>query len=347
MADRRDPDAAAPKLAAHHRKRRKIQTNQRLVTPMTTINDINDLVRILRENPDWADAVRGVLLSKDLLDLPETAARMARLTAETAEGTQRALQMLEELTRHSASQGGTLARLDGAHYQNHVALHGFGPLATRLDLSRIRLIHNSQADQGASLRAHLQELGIDPDQPDAHSLAPADLVYTATCSEPGGLYPVRGLAHRRRRRLHQGPQPVQDSHQAHRKAHPGHRHRNRPGRERHNPGPGQRPDRGKRGGLRPGVPGLNHDQSVKHSKAPGKRPLASTTQNRPGVQRSQRLRLTTSKNDTHLAPYLAGFHRIPSPVAAVKDRLDLPLPDSLIEDRRLGLADGIKTGLTP
>ena len=64
---------------------------------MTTINDINDLVRILRENPDWADAVRGVLLSKDLLDLPETAARMAPLAAETAEGAQKALQMLEEL----------------------------------------------------------------------------------------------------------------------------------------------------------------------------------------------------------------------------------------------------------
>ena len=151
---------------------------------MTTINDINDLVRILRENPDWADALRGVLLSKDLLDLPETAARMARPTAETAEGTQKALQMLEELTRRSASQGGSFTRLDGAHYQNHVALHGFGPLATRLDLSRIRLIHNSQADQGAALRAHLQDLGINPDQPDAHSLAPADLVYTASCRDP-------------------------------------------------------------------------------------------------------------------------------------------------------------------
>ena len=129
---------------------------------MTTINDINDLVRILRENPDWADAVRGVLLSKDLLDLPETAARMARLTAETAEGTQKALQMLEELPRLSASQGGSLTRLDGAHYQNHVALHGFGPLTTRIDLSRIRLLHNSQAYQGAALRAHLAGAGHQP-----------------------------------------------------------------------------------------------------------------------------------------------------------------------------------------
>ena len=29
----------------------------------------------------------------------------------------------------------------------------------------------------------MQELGINPDQPDAHSLAPADLVYTATCRD--------------------------------------------------------------------------------------------------------------------------------------------------------------------
>ena len=64
-----------------------------------------------------------------------------------------------------------------------MALHGFGPLATRLDLSRIRLLHNSQADQGTALRAHLQDLGINPDQPDAHSLALVDLVYTATCRD--------------------------------------------------------------------------------------------------------------------------------------------------------------------
>ena len=34
---------------------------------MTTINDISDLIRILRDDPAWADAVRSVLLSQELL----------------------------------------------------------------------------------------------------------------------------------------------------------------------------------------------------------------------------------------------------------------------------------------
>ena len=47
---------------------------------MTTINDIGDLVRILREQPEWAEALRGVLLSRELLELPEEFANFVKLT---------------------------------------------------------------------------------------------------------------------------------------------------------------------------------------------------------------------------------------------------------------------------
>ena len=49
---------------------------------METINSIEDLMRILREKPEWAEAVRNVLLTKALLELPDT---MAQFTRETAE----------------------------------------------------------------------------------------------------------------------------------------------------------------------------------------------------------------------------------------------------------------------
>ena len=45
---------------------------------MTTINNIADLVRILREQPEWADAVRSILLSQELLDLPERFAKFVQ-----------------------------------------------------------------------------------------------------------------------------------------------------------------------------------------------------------------------------------------------------------------------------
>ena len=37
---------------------------------MTTINNISDLVRILREHPDWAVTLRSILLTEDLPELP-------------------------------------------------------------------------------------------------------------------------------------------------------------------------------------------------------------------------------------------------------------------------------------
>ena len=41
-----------------------------MATTSSAIADIADFVRIINEDPEWADAVRGVLLGQDLLDLP-------------------------------------------------------------------------------------------------------------------------------------------------------------------------------------------------------------------------------------------------------------------------------------
>ena len=40
-------------------------------TPMTTINTMEDLARILQEQPTWAEALRALLLTRELLELPE------------------------------------------------------------------------------------------------------------------------------------------------------------------------------------------------------------------------------------------------------------------------------------
>ncbi len=47
---------------------------------MTTINDIGDLIRVLREQPEWADTLRSVLLSQELLNLPERFAQFVEAT---------------------------------------------------------------------------------------------------------------------------------------------------------------------------------------------------------------------------------------------------------------------------
>ena len=49
---------------------------------MTTINDIADLLRIIKEQPEWAEAVRGALLSEEVLSLPERFNEFVQLTRE-------------------------------------------------------------------------------------------------------------------------------------------------------------------------------------------------------------------------------------------------------------------------
>ena len=45
-----------------------------------TVHDIADIVRIIREQPEWADTIRSILLSRELLELPQ---RFAEYTEAT------------------------------------------------------------------------------------------------------------------------------------------------------------------------------------------------------------------------------------------------------------------------
>ena len=62
---------------------------------MTTINDVSDLVRILRDQPEWAETIRGVLLSRELLDLPDRFARFVDLTDRNFQAVNSRLDRLE------------------------------------------------------------------------------------------------------------------------------------------------------------------------------------------------------------------------------------------------------------
>ena len=60
---------------------------------MTTINTIEDLARILKEQPTWAEALRVLILSEDLLDLPS---RFDRFIEEQREANKELRQFNEE-----------------------------------------------------------------------------------------------------------------------------------------------------------------------------------------------------------------------------------------------------------
>lgn len=47
---------------------------------MTTINTIEDLIRLLDENPEWVEALRARLLTRELVEMPQTLARFIETT---------------------------------------------------------------------------------------------------------------------------------------------------------------------------------------------------------------------------------------------------------------------------
>ncbi len=75
-----------------------------------TINNIGDLARILREQPEWADTIRGLLLGEELLNLPAQLAEFVQVSQENnrqvreelAQQRQLLGQHNAQLTQHSA-----------------------------------------------------------------------------------------------------------------------------------------------------------------------------------------------------------------------------------------------------
>lgn len=102
---------------------------------MTTINDISDLVQVLRERPDWLAAVRSLVLGDELLDLPQQLARLAESTEENfrlmqeqmdrfAESTEENFRLVREQSRLVQEQlnrlEGRAGNFDGNLYERRV-----------------------------------------------------------------------------------------------------------------------------------------------------------------------------------------------------------------------------------
>ena len=63
---------------------------------MTTINTIEDLARILRDQPTWAEALRALLLTQELLDLPGRFDRFVEAQREFNQAQQKANEAQQE-----------------------------------------------------------------------------------------------------------------------------------------------------------------------------------------------------------------------------------------------------------
>ncbi len=77
---------------------------------MTTINDISDLARILQERPEWLSTIRGLVLTEEVLRLPETMASLTKTVDELARQTAEQFRIVNErLGRLETDVGGLKA----------------------------------------------------------------------------------------------------------------------------------------------------------------------------------------------------------------------------------------------
>ena len=155
---------------------------------MTTVNDFTDILRIIREQPEWGDALRSALLSQKLLELPERFAEFgetankrfaalegdvaelkagqARLESDVAElktGQARLEASVSQLQGDVSQLQGDVSQLQGAvsqlqgdvgnmrgtNYETRLGKNIDSILGQRLDLRGTRLIKGSLAGNNA------------------------------------------------------------------------------------------------------------------------------------------------------------------------------------------------------
>ena len=161
---------------------------------MHTIDTIADLVRVLKEEPEWAEALRNQLLSQELLELPARFQAFVRVTEENnrlmrerldrvesdirdlkagqAETNQRLGQLtgevdqltgqVNQLTGEVNQMRGQIGNLVGADLERKVHAN-VSHFARRLKLRKIRILQSQFIDDNKELHdrlAHAEDQGI-------------------------------------------------------------------------------------------------------------------------------------------------------------------------------------------
>ena len=134
---------------------------------MTTIRDIADFVRIINEQPEWNDTIRGILLGRELLELPQRFAEFVRVTEENNRLVAERLGQLDsnvaqlqtdmsglqtdmsdmkdwraETTQRLDRIEGRLGNLEGAEAERRVHSDIVNIASRRLGLTRARIIQS-------------------------------------------------------------------------------------------------------------------------------------------------------------------------------------------------------------
>ncbi len=152
----------------------------------TTIHTIEDLIRILDDHPEWADALRARLLTQELIELPERftqfVAEMNKFVAETKRFIEAMNRRFDALETKAASIQDDVGTLKGAHARS-VAIREASLIAEDMDLQRTK---NLTIDDLSALVVSANTSGIPTNE--LRSFRRADLIMEAIDSNGATCY---------------------------------------------------------------------------------------------------------------------------------------------------------------
>lgn len=106
---------------------------------VTAINTIEDLVRIMDDHPDWVEAMRVRLLSREILELPQTVAVLAETVESFAASTEKRLDTIEaSLAQHDARFDAVDARFNAVDARFDAVDARFDTVDSRFDAADSR-----------------------------------------------------------------------------------------------------------------------------------------------------------------------------------------------------------------
>lgn len=153
---------------------------------MITINTIEDLIQVLDENPEWLEALRARLLTRELLEMPQT---FAKFVAEMYEFREATNKRFDEHTARLDSLDGSVQKLRNdmgplkGGYARNAAIANAALIARQMGLRRSKTL--SQEDL-LDLTDAADIAGIPSNQIDSFHLA--DLVMEAMDRERETCY---------------------------------------------------------------------------------------------------------------------------------------------------------------
>ena len=176
---------------------------------MTTINDISDIARVLREHPEWRETIRGLVLGEEIARLPEQLASFIEATQRNFEALGKSLDaftvttqqnfrlVYQRLDRFEEDQGRLetgVNRLTGrvdnglGTYYEYKADKAARRLADRyLDLLRVRVLQGAQTgfdNEFAELLDDARMTGL-VSQDQFQEILQLDLVFAAKRNSDG------------------------------------------------------------------------------------------------------------------------------------------------------------------